>query len=358
MLKVGGNSREAIDSVRRSLTVMESLAAESPTDLGLQEELAERLESATVILLDVGDAKAALEMARRAMVIEEKVVAAKPSDDPEGLRNLARVYGLVSYAFEERGDYVTALEYSRKSSDLARRNFDREPSNARYQRDAWAGYLRAGRQLSATGEIDAAFASYAEATALMESLSAADPADNGHRRWLSVTYSRLGDLHAAIYQPVPALEHYRKAIAISEDLLAGDSDRVETRRDLTRIYQAVGALLTKIGQTDAALDHLKKAEAMAQASAAQDAENARVRSRLAAVLGTMAELYRKRAEQPGSAPDRNMNLRAALEYYRRSLELWQELENTGMLSDADAAKPDELAREIANCDAALAQSNS
>jgi hypothetical protein len=51
-------------------------------------------------------------------------------DDPEGLRNVARCLGLISYAAEEKGDYATALDHSHKLAELIRRNFAREPSNA------------------------------------------------------------------------------------------------------------------------------------------------------------------------------------------------------------------------------------
>jgi serine/threonine protein kinase/tetratricopeptide (TPR) repeat protein len=355
MLKVAGISREAIETAQRSLAIIQSLANESPLDLRLQEELAERLESAAVVLLDVADARAALASARQAMAIAEKVIGANPAEDLERVRNLGRVYGLVSYASEEQGDYPTALEYGRKSAELGRRNFDREPSNARYQRDVWAGLLRTGRQLGAIGETDAAFASLAEAARMMESLSAADPADKGHRRWLAVTYSCLADLHSATAQFAPALDHYRKAIALSEELLAEDSGRIETQRDLAKFYQAVGVLLTKNADHAGALAHLTKALAFAEASAAHDPENARIRSRLADVLATLGACHRARADE-ASMSDRDEHLRSALAAYASSLSAWQLVERSGLLSNADAPKPAEVAERLAECEAMLQRS--
>ena len=43
----------------------------------------------------------------------------------------------------------------------------------------------------------------------------------------------------------------------------------------------------------------------------------------------------------------------AKEAYGKSLAVYQRLKDDGKLSAADAAKPDELAAEIAKCDAAL-----
>jgi tetratricopeptide (TPR) repeat protein len=352
MLKVAGESREAIEIAQRSLGIMRSLAKESPSDTALQQEVGGRLESTAIIALDVGDAKRGLANAREALAITENIIAANPTDDPEPLRNLVRVYGLVSYASEELGDYATALEYSRKGSELARRNLNHEPSNARYQRDVWAHALRTGRQLNAIGDTEPAFASLTEATRLMESLSAADPADKGHRRWLAVTYSCVADLHRATGHPAPSLEHYRKAIALSEELLAGDSGRIETQRDLAKFHQAVGVILTNDGDHTGALAHLEKALAFAEASAAHDPENARIRSRLADVWASIGACHHARAEKdlPG---DRVESLRSALAAYASSLSAWQAVERTGLLSNAETRKPAQVAAAIADCEALL-----
>jgi non-specific serine/threonine protein kinase/serine/threonine-protein kinase len=352
MLKIGGHSREAIETVQRSVSIIRTVAGESPSHIALQQEVGERLESAAVILLDVGDANGALANAREALAIAEKIITAKPPDDPEPLRNLGRVYGLVSYASEEQGDYATALNYSRKGLEVARRNLDREPSSARYQRDVWGGSLRTGRLLGLSGETEAGFASLAEAARLMESLSAADPTDKGHRRWLAVTYSCVADLHIAIGEPVPALEHYRKAIALSEELLVGDLGRFETQRDLAKFYQAVGIVLTANAEHAAALAHLEKALAFAEASAAHDPENARIRSRLADVWASIGACHRARADQ-GSSADRAEELRSALAAYASSRTAWEVVERTGLLNPADTRKPGDVAHAITECEAAL-----
>lgn len=47
------------------------------------------------------------------------------------------------------------------------------------------------------------------------------------------------------------------------------------------------------------------------------------------------------------------NWRAARDWYQKSLGIYKEMKSKGTLGGADAGKPDEVAREIANCDAAL-----
>ena len=43
--------------------------------------------------------------------------------------------------------------------------------------------------------------------------------------------------------------------------------------------------------------------------------------------------------------------RQARDWYQKSLDIWQDLKSQGTLRSADASKPEELAKEIARCDA-------
>lgn len=354
VLKISGNSTRAIDYARKSLAIMQPLAAENPSRNDLQAALADRYLSAGIVMNDAGDFHGALETNLKALEIQRKVVAHNPSDKEE-LRDLLHIYGVLVDANEDMGDYSTALEYGHKEMDLARSIFQSDPSNARYRRDMWAAYFRTGRHLAMTGDTNGAQDNYAKATELMESLSTADPDDRGHRRWLAVTYLSVADLLAATNQPDQALKLYGKAIAMSEELLTADAGRFETQRDLAQMYQSAGRLLERTGQASRALEYFNHAKSLAEASSNHDPQNASVRGRLAGICADLADLYRKFAEQrdSSSAVNRKANLQTARDLYERSLHTYQDMKSKGALSAADASKPDEIAREIANCDAAL-----
>ena len=49
--------------------------------------------------------------------------------------------------------------------------------------------------------------------------------------------------------------------------------------------------------------------------------------------------------------------REARDSYQKGLDIYQDMKSKGTLGAADANKPDELAKEIAKCDAALKVSN-
>ncbi len=55
----------------------------------------------------------------------------------------------------------------------------------------------------------------------MESLSAADPQDTGHRRWLAVTYTLIGNVLSQQNRFDEAQDRYRRAIAIGKSSCNG-----------------------------------------------------------------------------------------------------------------------------------------
>ena len=58
------------------------------------------------------------------------------------------------------------------------------------------------------------------------------------------------------------------------------------------------------------------------------------------------------SSKPGAAGKRE-HLGRARDLYARSLSIWQDMQARGILTAEDRTKPQEVAREIARCDAAL-----
>ena len=353
VLKIAGHSAPAIDYARQSLGVMKAIAKTSPGSKEVQAELADRHLSLGLTLLDAGDFTQALQSDLQAMALQQEIVRRDPSDK-EALRDLAGIYGAVSNAYEEAGDYEAAHDYGDKSFAITREMWQNDPSNTRSRRDLWAALFRNGRHLALTGETQDALRNYAEATQLIEGLAAADPQDKGHRRWLAVTYLGTGDLFAQLDQREKAEADFRKAIAISEELLAADPARVEAQPDLVRMYEGMALLFARSNDAMAALESFGKAEDLAESSSKRDPANARIRRQLAKVWAEMAGTHRSLAPRNESPQrDRLADLRTARDRYERSLEIWQDMKNKGLLSRIDVGKPDEVAQKIADCDAAL-----
>ena len=115
----------------------------------------------------------------------------------------------------------------------------------------------------------------------------------------------------------------------------------------------IGEMQARLGERDAALAESTRAIAMLGeiapdlASGTRSSLRGQVYMRVAAAyaaLGASGEL---------GAAERREHWQTARDLYAQSLAVWQEMQKNGILTAEDAAKPQELAREIKRCDAAL-----
>jgi hypothetical protein len=102
------------------------------------------------------------------------------------------------------------------------------------------------------------------------------------------------------------------------------------------------------GAVDSALQGIKIDEALVAASPA----NATARNTLAQLYSQLGASHAALAMKAG-ASKQTEHWQAARDAYQKSLGIYQDMKGKGTLSGADAGKPDEVAREVARCDAAL-----
>ena len=205
-----------------------------------------------------------------------------------------------------------------------------------------------------TPDLHVALEHYTKAAELMEELSAADPGDKGHRRWLAVTYSEMGEVLSALGRPREARARQEAAIAISEDLARDDASRVESRRDLVRMHTAAGRLALA-EEPQRALDHLRRATAFGEELAERDPHNAETRAALADAHAALADSHHALAIRPGvPADEQRSHLLAARDLYARSVANWRDVESKGMLTSRHRDQPAATERALAKCAATLA----
>src|SRR5262249_31088467 len=239
---------------------------------------------------------------------------------------------------------------------------------------------------------------------IYEELVAANPANARDRRNLALTHKQIGALlsHDRIDNKTEALEHYRKALEIDEALAAADPLNVETQIDLSFSYGEVGYVKWKSGDLAGGLEYYRKALAIREAAVQADPLNQRARAARKSALtrvgwiltdlgdtGRALEHFRKAHEESAetAAPTKgNAQTSMALAYfdlasrcanlagdvknpaakrieywqsarswYQQCLDKWLELRKAGGLGESDLKKLEEVQREIAHCDAALAE---
>jgi len=165
----------------------------------------------------------------------------------------------------------------------------------------------------------------------------------------------LGSAEAKFGKLTDGLAKNRKALAIFEELVLADPTQLWRRAWLLQCGAKVANLLVKAGDKSAAEMSCQKTEALLKDTSGIDPTSvgqARFRALACIDLG---EAHAMLASDRTTPPDeRRKEWTAARNLYQSSLDLWVDMRNKNLLVKMDADKPNELAREIARCDAALA----
>ena len=147
-----------------------------------------------------------------------------------------------------------------------------------------------------------------------------------------------------------ALAGYQKVVSV-------DDRNVLALRDLGRCYRSQGTALVALGKTNQGIESIRKAVGISEALSSKDPSDTYYKlPDLANTYFSLAEAYSHLAAQL-STPDtaRIASWEEARSWYEKSLATWLRAKHKGPLGRFDAAEPDKIAHEIAQCDIALAK---
>ncbi len=395
-----GDRAGAMDSYGKALRIREALVAAAPRDVQNRRDLAAIYGKIGNELLETSEAARGLDHLRNSLALYSALAAEEP-EDAEFRRDLASIYNDVGLALENRGDMAGALEHQRQATALREELTSADPQNAQARRDLSVSYVNTGRALYFRGDVPAAIALNRKAIDLRTALCAEDVANADYRRLLAIGYQNDGDYRAQVGDLNGALESFRRKIALDRQSLLADRDNVQARGDYAYSCERMGVLLSQLGNYSDALPHLENNLRTREEIAAHDPQSVDERykvilahSEIAAAQASLHDntgalehsgkamtllrpipvdptnmylrglegqaygwLGRAQVELARSAAtsDRKQRWRAARDMFQRSREIWEDLRARGTLAADDVSKWEETVREIADCDAALAQ---
>jgi len=324
--KLPGSTPARALLVQRALTSLDSLAQEAGDDPSLQRELAMAYAKVGYVqwhryYANLGDTAGALASQRKALAIQQALVAADPTD--VGVRrDLARSSMWVGDALAATGDVSGALEHYRLALATREGLAAADPTNAQDRHDAAISYQRLGDTLGNPGYPNVgnplgALASYHKMLATLEALAAEAPTNAAAQHALSIGYEKIGDMLPVLGDTAGALASQRKALAIRQALAAADPTNAQLRRDLAVGYRKVGLMLAATGDEAGALEQYREALAIREALTAADPTNAAARRDLARIYGDIGQVQRAMRD-----------VASALESLRTSLALFEALAAT------------------------------
>jgi tetratricopeptide (TPR) repeat protein len=343
-----GDTAGGFASFQKALAILEPLYAVHPEVQDVIDQYGNVLTHASVLACSSGDVASGLDYGRRGVALMEKIVAARPNSQALEVSLLAARHWL-RFALEDDGQLAAAVQQSRDIIKDLQRLLQGDPKNTLFRRNLGISLNMLGKDLLLMGDINGALESHQAGLAIAEQLAAESPSEE-MKADVALSLWRLGRSQAAARNYEPALTNFRKALAAREPALA-NAQNARARDDVASIYADLGSGLAATGDFSGAREALTKAVLLAEEVSKQAPTNARYRARLATRYSDLGRIYLKSAQAHTSDP--KAEWQRARDYLARSAVVWDELRQKNILMPVDAARPDEVTRNIATCDAAL-----
>jgi non-specific serine/threonine protein kinase/serine/threonine-protein kinase len=355
---LNGPPDKAVENLRKGMPIMEELVAADPTDEDLQYKLwnvylalAKALGSPAVP--NLGDTEGALAYMNKAQTLGADMVSKQPTNlaYQNMLSSMHGAYGAIQFG---AGRKQEALESYKKNVAIAQEILKRDPSNTFYRRQMAVSLGNLGNTKLDMNEVGA-LDSFRQALAIYESLAAADPNDADIRKNSAVGYRNVG-VALGTGNRIEALNNFHKALQILAELVVKDLTNADYRRQWATTYLLLSRFQSQANDLNGAVDSANQGIKIDEALVASSSTNVSARNTLAQLDSQLGASHAALGTKSG-AGKQNAQWQAAKDAYQKSLDIYEDMKSKGTLSGADAGKADELAKEIAKCDAALRISN-
>jgi eukaryotic-like serine/threonine-protein kinase len=344
-----GDTAGALDSYNKALEIRKNIFALKPGDSEARDGLAQAYLRIGRIYMDMGRYDQALQIAQNHLNLSQQIVAEAP-DNRRAKSRLAASYDGMGDTLSALGRWDECLKNYEASSEIYKALAASSPK-PEIARSNWALERRKiGGVLEATGHTQRALAEYEEALKVDRELANADPVDSSRARDLAVDYTNLGDALLKTSDTNAAIQNYNQALAIDHRLMTADPSDASARFYLVFDSYRLGDALLKSAKVKEAVAEYKLAASLAEKNARSDPENAMLRSELARVYSKLARAQLSMAGDGAlSGREKRAGLAAAQASYKKSLDIWLELQKKGAIESNDKHEPERVSEELKAC---------
>ena len=286
-----------------SLAIFEQLAADTPNDPAVLDELARACETLADGLGRTAETAERLKLYRRALAIRADLLKANPTD-AKFQRGAA--VATMKAAVVPGIELSEAVDHMQRAIVMLEKIAAADPQNARALREVGYAYYQLGRILNDGGDHSGALRNRQRALEIRQAIAAQDPKNQQARFDLATAHGELAESYNQLGQPDEALEHGQKSFELFNELIAADPNNAVYRRNLGLCFERLGAARALAG-----------------------------------------------ANNDTPAPERAAHLTLARDWYRKGEELFRDLQNRGALMPADAPNIEQYAAKAAELQQAI-----
>jgi tetratricopeptide (TPR) repeat protein len=242
-----GSIHDAVDAFRRAVAIDEALIASDPTDVGHRAALAETLLEATRPIEQTGRVGEAMQMSRRALATYEALSRAHPGDLMTR-SGLSEAVTRVGYYQARTGAMGASLESTRQAVRLSEEVVRAAPADEMYRSRLAVQLATLGDRLHSTGRRPESLLAYTRALEIRQQLADERPDDPARARALGLSLFKMGFAHRLSGSPGEATAYHRRALELREQLASTGASLVADRLGLADSLMEIGHLESQAGR--------------------------------------------------------------------------------------------------------------
>ena len=336
----------ALEDYGRTLEIYRNLAVNDSSNKKHRRNIALTYKTMGAVLQLKHELAQALELFQKALAIDAEN-AAVDANDVSAQLDLSFTYGSLGSVNRDMQKYVEAVENYRNALLIRQKVFAADGKNVMAEMAVARARKEIGITLLHLKENQEARKNLEQAVSIYENLAASDPKNANKQNVLAETLTALADAFYNTDNPGAAAEKADQAAAIYENLSANHKDFAQDKSDVAAVRQTLAKISLKRKDAAAALENYRQALAILETDAAAE--------KTPEEASRTAEVYEGIADAGILSNSGAENLIEAKTAYRKSLNIWQELERKGKLTPENKDSLDRVSQKIVKCENAAAK---
>jgi eukaryotic-like serine/threonine-protein kinase len=348
VLSSTGKTSDALEAALLASRLQERVTMpQSPPQV--RRELAASYSRVGDLLSATGKTRDALDHRRRSLALMEALAAAEPTH-PDNIRQLGVAYhklgnSLGNPNYPNVGDFQGALEQLEKSGEVFRNGVAAHPNNATFRRNLGVAHSNVADVLLALDRREAALERMRQAVVVFEALAAADPSNVAAKSEVALGQSKIAEMLFANGRSSEALREFGRALTTHQTLAAADPGNHRLKGEVASDHNRLATVQAKVGRRDASIVNHSSAVAISRQLTGANPGNVELRAALALALAGRGDAYILFADRDrATAAD---DLAKAERDYAEAVQVMEKLQQENVIEGTDITTLENMRKELA-----------
>jgi non-specific serine/threonine protein kinase/serine/threonine-protein kinase len=284
-----------------------------------------------------------------ALQIFERRHAARPQD--AGVADaLTWNYSVLAAEHTRAGRSEEALAVNDKALQISAAIAEANPENGHLQHNLAAAHSHTAELLLAMGRSEDGLRAHRQSLGVLDRLVERDTNNVLYQHSLATACERVGATLQQLARQEEALPLLRRSLSLCEAIVASDPGFDKAETSATRARSRIGEAHLALGRPRDALASFQSAYLGARDAAAAAPDSASVQRDFAVACYKLAEAHRALGQDVELAAEARIDhWNQAHDWFQRSLDLFVNMREKGLLAAGDTGVPVEITREIERC---------